>query len=160
MKKLCFVRRGRFDRVTQSLGNLRAPIKEQYNELVLVEDSCLESPINQGEGRPERPPSSRRPDAQPFPSAEHLGALAHTAAELNFTHQRVRQMERARTAWSPGAPPIGLRFTVPPNAYDAQGLEPTGADTSRLAHGERPKVDAAFKPEIEFGRMSPETCGR
>ena len=116
---------------------------------MLVEDSRLESPITQGEGRPEKPASSRRPDAQLFPSAEHLGAFAHMAAELNSTLQRVRLMERAKTARSPGAPPIGLRGTVPPNAYDAQRLDPTGADTSRLAREERPKVDATFKSEIE-----------
>ena len=149
MEKLCFDRRGRFDSVTQFLGNLREPVEEQYNRLVLVEDSRLESPITQGEGCPGRPALSRRPDAQPFPSAEHLGALARTAAELNSTLQCVRQMERTRTERSPDASLIGLRGTVPLNAYDAQGLEPTGSHASQLARGERPKVDATFKSEIE-----------
>ena len=149
MEELRSLREGRFDRVSQPLENLRALVDQLRCRLVLVEDSRLDSPDAFGEGRPERPASARRSDARPFPSAEQMGAVAQMAAELNCTRPRVLQMEHTPTAASPGAPPIDPGDTVPPNASNAQELEPTGADTSRPACGERTSMDAIFASETQ-----------
>ena len=98
MEKFSLVQERKFDRVTQSLGNLRALVQQQHSRRVVVEDSRLESPITQEGGCPERLASSRRPDAQPFSSAERMAAFAYMAAELDSTRQCVRQMERTSTA--------------------------------------------------------------
>ena len=67
MEELRSVRAERFDRVSQSLENLRALVDQFQSRLVLVEDSRLENPATYGEGRPERPTSSARPDASSAP---------------------------------------------------------------------------------------------
>ena len=92
MDELRSLRKGRFDRVTQSFENLRALVEQLQSRLALVEDSRLDSPVDYREGRPERPASSGRTDAQPFPSAEQMNALAHMTAELNSTRRRAREV--------------------------------------------------------------------
>ena len=62
------------------------------SRLALVEDSRLDSPVDYREGRPKGPASSRRPDAQPFPSAEQMNALTHMTAELNSRRRRAREV--------------------------------------------------------------------
>ena len=113
---------------------------------MLFEDSRLDSPITQGEGRPEKPASSRQPDVQSFPSDNPLGACDHMAVELNSTGRGARQMKRTPTARCPAERVLG---TAPPDAYDAQGWEPTGADTRWLALEERPKMDATSASETQ-----------
>ena len=140
MDELRSLREGRFQRVSQSLENLRALVDQLQSRLVLVEDSRLDSPDTFGEGRSEMPASVGRSDARPFPYAEQMRAFAHMAAQLNSTCRRVRQMERTPTAASPGAPPMGPGGTVPLNAYGSQDLESSGADTSRPARGDRTRM--------------------
>ena len=149
MEELRSLREGRFDRVSQCLDNLRALVEKLQSRLVLVEDSRLDSFDTFGEGRPERPASAGRSDARPFTSADQMRAFAHIPAQLNSTSRRVRQMERTPTATSPVTPPIGPGGTVPLNAYGAQELEPSGADTSRPARGDRTRIDATFASETQ-----------
>ena len=149
MDELRSLREGRFDRVTQSLENIRALVEQLQSRLALVEDSRLDSPVDYREGRPEGPAPSRRPDAQPFPSAEQMNALAHMTAELNSTRRRTREVEQTSTARSPGAPTGGPGASVPPNASDAQGLRPTVTVTSRHADGIRPPMDANVASETQ-----------
>ena len=112
LRSLC---KGRFDRVTSSLVNLRALIDELHSRPVLVEDSRFASPGPSGQGRPESPTSARRPEARTSPSAEQLGAFAHLSAELNATRRRARDMERTMAEMLPGAPSRGPGGTVPPD---------------------------------------------
>ena len=119
------------------------------SRLVLVEELRLDSLEDFGEDRPERTASARRTEARLFSSADQMRAFAHVTAQLNSTRLRVRQMERFPTATSPGAPPIGPGGTVPPSAYGAQELEPTGPDASRPACGDRTRMDATFASETQ-----------
>ena len=134
---------------TQSLENLRALVDHLQSQLALVEDSRLDSPFDYREARPEGPAPSRRPDAQPFPSAEQTNAPAHMTAELNSTRRHAREVEQTSTARSPGAPTGGPGASVPPHASDAQGLQPIGTVTSRHADGIRPPMDANFASETQ-----------
>ena len=149
MEELRSLREGRFERVSQSLENLRALVNQLHSRLVLVEDSRLDSSDTLGEGCLERPASARRSDARPFPSAEQMRAFFYIAAQLNSTRRRVRQMERTPTAASPVAPPIGPSGTVPPNTYGAQELEPYGANANRPARGDRTRMDATFASKTQ-----------
>ena len=149
LEELRSFREGRFERVSQSLENLRALVDQLQSRLALVEDSRLDSPEDFGEGRPERTASTGRTDARPFPSADQMRAFAHVTAQLNSTRRRVRQMERTPTATSPGTPPIGPSGTVLLNAYDAQEVGPAGADTSRPARTDRANMDATFASKIQ-----------
>ena len=146
LRSLC---KGKFDRVTQSMENLRALVDQLQSRLALVEDSRLNSPVDYREGRSERPASSRRPDAQPFPSAEQMIARAHMTAELNSTRRRVREVEQTSTARLPGAPTRGPGASVPPNASETHELPPTGTVTSRHADGIRPPMDASVASETQ-----------
>ena len=149
MDELRSLREGRFDRFTQSLENLRALVDQLQSRLALVEDSRLDSPVEYRENRPEGPASSRRPDAQPFSSAEQMNVFAHMTSELNSTRRRAREVEQTSAARSPGAPTGGPGATVPHNASDAQELHPTGTVTSRHADGTRPPTDANVASETQ-----------
>ena len=149
MDELRALREGRFDRVTQSLENLRALVDQLQSRLALVEDSRLDFPVDYREGRPEGPASSRRPDAQPFPSAAQMNALAHMTAELNSTRRRAREVEQTSAARSPGALTGGPGASDPPNASEAQELHPTGTVTSRHADGIRLPTDANVASETQ-----------
>ena len=149
MNELRSLREGRFDRVTQSLENLRALIDELHSRLVLVEDSRFASPEPSGQGRPERLTSARRPKDRASPSAEQLGAFAHLSVELNATCRRARDMERTMAERLPGAPSRGPGGTVPPGAPAPEGWRPTGAYTSRTMEGNRPPIDANFASETQ-----------
>ena len=73
MDELRSLRDGQFDRVSQSPEKIRVLLDRLHLQLVLVENSGLENPATYGEGRPERPTSSRRPDYL-HPSTELGGA--------------------------------------------------------------------------------------
>ena len=149
MDELRSLRKGRFHSVTLSLENLRALFDQLQRRLMLIEDSRLDSPVDYRDGRPERPASSRRPNAHPFLSAEQMHELTHVTAELNSTRRRARQVEQTSTARSPGAPTGGPGATVPPNASDAHELHPTGTVTSRHADRTRPPIDANVASETQ-----------
>ena len=91
MAELRSLRERRFDRVTQSLENLRALIYELHARLVLVKDSRFASLEPSGQGRPERPNSARRPDDR--------------------TSHRRNSSVRSRTSPPSSTPPVGVPVT-------------------------------------------------
>ena len=149
MTELRSLRDGRFDRVTQSLENLRALIDKLHSRLMLVEDSRFASPKRSRQGRPERPTSARIPKDRASPSAEQLCAFAHLSAQLNDTHRRARDMERTMAERLPHAPSRGPGGTVPPSVLAPEGWRPTGADTSWTVERSRPLIDANFASETQ-----------
>ena len=104
MEELHLFSKGRFDHVTQSFENLRALLDQLQSRLALPGNWSLDSPLDHREDRPERPASSRRPDAQTFPSVEQMQVLPHMASELNSTRRRTREVKRTSTARSPRSP--------------------------------------------------------
>ena len=146
LRSLC---EGRFDRVTQSLENLRAFVDQLHSRLVLVEDARIDSPAVDVAGRPASADSGVRRDLQPFPSAEQMGAFAHMAAELNSARRRFRQMEQTSAERSPGSLSRGPGATVPPGASGAQEWPPTSTVTSRRAEDLNPTAGANFASETQ-----------
>ena len=149
MEELRFLREGRFERVTQSLENLRALVDQLQSRLALVEDARIDSPAVDVAGRPASANSGVRTDPQPFPSADQMRAFAHMAAELNSTRRRAREMEQTSAERSPGAPSRGPGATVPPGPSGTQEWPPTGAVPSRRAEDNLPTADANFASETQ-----------
>ena len=149
MAELRSLREGKFRRVSPSLENLRALVDELHSRLLLAEDSRLVQPGPYGQGRPERPTTTRCPGDLPSLSAEQWGALAHLSTELNATCQRARGMERSMATRLPGAPTRGPGGTVPPSAAASEGWRLTGVGTSRTGEGIRPPMDSNFASETQ-----------
>ena len=160
MAELRSLREGRFDRVTQSLENLRALIDKLHSRLVLVEDSCFASPGPSGQGRPERPTPARRPEDRTSPSAEQLGAFAFLSDELDATRRRAHDIERTMAERLPGAPregPVVPYLRVQPRHKDGArlGSSPVAAQR-RDDLGWTPK----WRPKPKLCRPPPEAGSR
>ena len=155
MGELHSLREGRFERVTQSLENLRALVNQLKSLLALVEDTRIDSPSVDVAGRPASANYGVCADPQPFPSADQMRVFAHMAAELNSTRRRVHEMEQISAERSPGAPSRGPGATVPPGASETQQWPSTSAVPSRRAEDNLPTAVSNFASETQALRHAP-----